>query len=68
MSTLLAAIIAALPSVFIAIAAKLFSQSLLQKILERVIVYALDQLTPLTTNTLDDEIAADIKEKLRGTP
>ncbi|HEY6093819.1 MAG TPA: hypothetical protein VIU93_02590 [Gallionellaceae bacterium] len=68
MSTLLAAILAALPNVFVAIFAKLLTQSFLQSVVERVIIYTLQKAAPLTTNTLDDEIVAEVVKRLREQP
>lgn len=65
MPNLIAAILALLPSVAVKIAAKVLGEEALQKYLERVIIYALEKLTPLTTNTLDDEIAREIIERLK---
>lgn len=56
MSLLLASLLASLPNAAIAIASRFVTQNFLQKILEKMIVFSLKKLAPLTTNTLDDDI------------
>jgi uncharacterized membrane protein len=65
-SALLAALAAALPNALIAIFAKLAGEAFMQDMIERVIVYAMDHAVTMTTNTLDDEIAAEVRRRLRG--
>lgn len=64
MPSIITTLLGLLPVIGMNIALKILTQEALQRYLERVIVYALDKLTPLTTNTLDDEIAHEIKERL----
>lgn len=67
MSALLIALLAAIPNVLLSIAAKFLSERFLQAVLEKTIIYSLKKLSPLTTNTLDDEIVADIETIIKGT-
>lgn len=64
MSALIATILAALPNVFIAIVGKLVTESFLQQVLEKVLVHGLEKAASLTTNTVDDEVVADIRQRL----
>lgn len=65
MTNLLTLVLSLLPTVAMRIAAKVLCEDALQAYLESVIIFALQKLTPLTTNTLDDEIAARIIERLK---
>ncbi|TAJ76098.1 MAG: hypothetical protein EPO42_13240 [Gallionellaceae bacterium] len=63
---MLAAISAGLISAAMSIFGKLATQSFFEAVLSRVMVYAGEQLAPMTTNTLDDELVAEIKKRLSG--
>lgn len=64
MGALLATLAAALPNVFLAVLGKVVTQSFLQSVLEKVLVRGLEKAATMTTNTIDDEIVADIKKRL----
>ena len=66
MSTILSVILAAIPNALLAIAAKFVTEKFLQSVLEKMIIYGLKKLAPLSTNTLDDEIVADIEKVIKG--
>lgn len=66
MSAILSIILAAIPNALLAIAAKFVTEKFLQSVLEKMIVYALKKLAPLSTNTLDDEIVNDIEKIIKG--
>jgi hypothetical protein len=49
---------------FLSVVAKLATQSFMEAILTRIIIYAGEKLAPMTTNTLDDELVVEIKKRL----
>lgn len=63
---LLSTMSAMLPNVFLAIFAKLVTQSFLQSVLEKTIIYGLKHAVALSTNTVDDEIVAEIEARLKA--
>lgn len=65
MSTMLAALLAAIPNALLAIGAKIFTDAFFQMVLTRVLIAGLEKATAMSTNTVDDSIVADIKERLR---
>lgn len=65
---ILSTLAAMLPNVFLAILAKLVTQSFLQSVLEKTIIYSLNHAVKLTTNSVDDEIAAEVEARLRAAP
>lgn len=68
MHFLITTILAALPNVFIAILSKIMTEKMLQSVLEKVIVYAAKKAAALTTNTFDDEMAAELEKNLTAKP
>lgn len=68
MAMLMATLAAALPNVFLAIFSKLVTQAFLQSVLEKTLIYGLKKAAAMTTNTVDDEIVAEIETRLRGEP
>lgn len=64
MSVFIAAILAAIPNVLLAIGAKLFTEKFLQAVLEKVIIFSLKKASALTTNTVDDDLAAMVEQRL----
>lgn len=66
MSALIAALLVAIPHVLLAIFAKLVTESFLQTILTKLIVKGLEKLVPMTSNTIDDEIVAEVKKRLES--
>lgn len=68
MSALAAILIAAVPNAFMAIVAKLVTQTFLQDVMEKILIRALDKAASMTTNTLDDELAAEVKKRLQERP
>ena len=65
MSVFISALVALLPNVFIAVFSKVLTNDFLQAVLERVIIYALKKVAPLTSNTLDDELVALVASRLK---
>lgn len=65
MGTLIAAILAAIPNALLAIGAKIFTDKFFQMVLTRVLIAGLEKAAAMSTNTVDDSIVADIKERLR---
>jgi hypothetical protein len=45
---------------------RLATAAFFEAVLTKVIVYCGEKLAPMTTNTLDDEIVAEIKARLQG--
>lgn len=68
MTVILAAILAAMPNVLLAIGAKLFTEKFLQAVLEKVIIYSLKHAAALSTNTIDDDFAKMVEERLTEGP
>lgn len=66
MASFLTMLLAAIPNVLMAVLGKIATEKFLQSVLEKIIIYGLQKLAPLTTNTLDDEIVADMVKKLQG--
>lgn len=66
MSGLLASVVAALPVVALKIASKLFTDAFMQSVAEKVLVAGLRKAASLSTNTLDDELVAEVEQRLRG--
>ena len=66
MSSIFAMLIAGLPKALMAISAKIFTEMFFQKILEKIIIFALEKAVSLTTNKIDDEVVEDIKRKLQA--
>ena len=68
MQVLIAALLAMLPKVLIGILAQFVSEKFLQAVIERVIIYTLNTAAKLTTNTVDDELAAVVEARLKEKP
>ena len=64
MDQILALLIAALPRALMLIASKIFTDAFFQKILTKIILSALNYAAALTTNTVDDQIVAEIERAL----
>lgn len=64
MSAIIAMLVAAVPNVFLAVASKLVTEKFLQAVLEKVLVYGLEKVAKISTNSIDDEVVADIKRRL----
>ena len=64
----MATLAAALPNVFLAIFSKLVTQSFLQSVLEKTLIYGLKKAAAMSTNSVDDEIVAEIESRLKATP
>lgn len=60
----MSAILAGLVSAGLSIVGKLATQSFFEAVLTRVVIWSGEKLAPMTTNTLDDEIVAEIKVRL----
>lgn len=65
MGSFMAVILAAVPNVALAIFSKLVTEQFLQATLEKVLVYGLKKAAALSTNTMDDELVADIEQRLK---
>lgn len=63
MQIMIAALLAALPKILIAILSKLLGEEFLQSVLEKIIIFGLKKAVALSTNTIDDEIVADIEKR-----
>lgn len=57
-------VLAQLIAAFLAVLGKLVTQSFFEAVLSKVIVWSAEKLAPMTTNTLDDQIVAEIKTRL----
>lgn len=64
MSAFMAVLLAAIPNAFIGMLSKLVTEKFLQKVMEEIVVYAVKKAAGLTTNTLDDDLAAQVEERL----
>lgn len=62
----MAAIGAALLSAALSITGKLLTQKMFEVLMVRLLVATLDKIKDSTSNTLDDEMVADIKKRLGG--
>ena len=49
---------------FLAVLGRLATAAFFEVVLTRVIIYCAEKLAPMTTNTLDDELVAEIKSRL----
>ena len=65
MTTLIAALVAAIPNVLLAIFSKLVTQSFLQSVIERVLAAGLRKAAAMTTNPLDNELAEEVIQQLQ---
>lgn len=68
MTFLMASLAAALPNVFLAILSKLVTQSFLQSVIEKTLIFGLKKAAAMSTNTVDDEIVAAVENRLKDTP
>lgn len=68
MGTLTAALIAALTQALLAVAAKILNESFFQSVLEKIIIAALERAAKMTTNSVDDELVAEVKKRLAAAP
>jgi len=59
-----AALLASLISALVSIGGRIAGKEFLEAVLVKVLVFSLDKLTPMTSNNLDDQIAAEIKKRL----
>jgi hypothetical protein len=57
MSALVAAILAAIPAIMIKIAGRVFAESVMQKIIERLLVELIKRAAALSTNSVTHELA-----------
>ena len=64
MSGVMAAIVAGLTNACFAVLAKLFTQTFFEAVISRVTVALLRMLAKHTTNTVDDDIANEVAERL----
>ena len=63
---MLTTILGSLVTSLLAVLGKLATQSFFEAVLTKVIIYAGEKLAPMTTNTLDDELVAEMKKRLLG--
>lgn len=66
MSAALAVLVAALPNAFLFVFAKVVTQSFMQSVIEKVLIYGLRKAAALTTNTLDDELVEEVATRLQS--
>ena len=50
---------------FLTVLGRLATAAFFEAVLTRVIIYCAEKLAPMTTNTLDDELVAEIKQRLQ---
>jgi len=55
-----------LPMAIIGIIAKLTTQSFVQSVLEKVLIYGLRKAAAMTSNTVDDELVEEVAQRLQG--
>ena len=67
MSAIISTFLAMIPRALIAIGANIFTEPFIQAVIEKVIIFGLRKLVALTSNTMDDQIAADIIARIEGT-
>lgn len=60
-----AGIAGGLLTALLSVLGKLVTQSFFEAVLTKVIVHAGEKLAPMSTNTLDDELVAEIKKRLQ---
>lgn len=60
----MSAIVSMFVTAFLSVMGKLAGQKFFEAVLTKVIIYGLEKLAPMTSNTLDDNIVAEIKRKL----
>ena len=60
MHAIITTLIATIPTVLTRIAARAISEKLVEWVMVRLIKWALRELVKLSTNTVDDEIAAEV--------
>jgi len=61
---MLSAITGGLITALLSVLGKLATQAFFESVLTKVIIHAGEKLAPMSTNTLDDELVADIKKRL----
>jgi hypothetical protein len=61
---MIATITAGLISAALSILGKLATQTFFEAVLTKIVTHSLDKLSKMTTNTLDDELAAEVKKRL----
>ena len=61
---MLPAIASGLLTAFLSILAKLATKEFFEVVLTKVIIFAAEKLAAMTTNSIDDELVKDIKERL----
>ena len=59
-----AAALSALVTALLSIGGKLAGAAFLEAVCTKVIVYALERIAPMTTNTLDDDLVVEVKKRL----
>lgn len=64
MSAIVAMLLAAIPNVALAIFSKLVTEKFLQSVLEKVLIAGLEKAAKMSTNTVDDDVVADIRQRL----
>jgi hypothetical protein len=66
MGAFFATLAAAIPNVLLSILSRIFTESMMQIVAEKVITHGLKKAVALTTNTIDDEIAAEVIKRLQS--
>lgn len=64
MGAFIAILVASIPNAMLAIASKLVSEKFMQAVLEKVLIAGLQKAAKLSTNTVDDELVADVQKRL----
>lgn len=65
-SAILAAILASIPNALIAIGVRVFNENFMQEVLEKIISYGIHEAAAMTTNTVDDELARMVEDRLKA--
>jgi hypothetical protein len=55
-----------LPMAIIGILSKLATQSFVQSVLEKVLIYGLRKAAAMTSNTVDDELVEEVAQRLQN--
>ena len=66
MNAIIGMLVAVVPQAIMAIAAKLLTQSMVQAALERIVLAGLKHAAKLTVNQVDDQVVADIEQRLKA--
>jgi hypothetical protein len=66
MGVFISTLASTIPSLMIKILARIFTEAMIQNLLERLILMCLEKASKLTTNTIDDSVVEEIRAKLKS--